>query len=62
MEEDLADSHAVLGHRAFSLSTGAVIPVLVKAETIQSNPPTTATLPWTTISTCSTIPPLPTAT
>ncbi|KAF8861688.1 phosphoglycerate mutase-like protein [Acephala macrosclerotiorum] len=59
---EIASILRVLGHQAFSLNTGAVIPVLVKAETIQSNPPTTATLPWTTISTCSTIPPLPTAT
>ncbi|KAH6662971.1 histidine phosphatase superfamily [Halenospora varia] len=52
----------VLGHRTFSLSTGAVIPVLVKAETIQGTPASTASVPWTTISTCSTVPPLPTAT
>jgi hypothetical protein len=52
----------VLGHRSFGLSTGQVIPVLVKAEIIQSKPIVTATQPWTTISTCSTVPPLPTAT
>lgn len=57
-----ADSRVVLGHRTFSLSTGAVIPVLVKAETIQGTPASTASVPWTTISTCSTVPPLPTAT
>jgi hypothetical protein len=52
----------VLGHQPFGLSTGQVIPVLVKAETIEAKPVVTATLPWTTISTCSTQPPLPTAT
>ena len=60
--ERLLTFEAVLGHRPFGLSTGAVIPVLVKAETIKAAAPATATQPWTTISTCSTVPPLPTAT
>jgi hypothetical protein len=51
----------VLGHQAFSLATGQVIPVLVKAEIIQAPPTPVTTLPWTTISTCATPPPLPTA-
>ncbi|KAH8808855.1 histidine phosphatase superfamily [Xylogone sp. PMI_703] len=52
----------VLGHRSFSLVTGAVIPVLIKAETIKGTAAPTATQPYTPISTCSTQPPLPTAT
>ncbi|KAL2070226.1 hypothetical protein VTL71DRAFT_13252 [Oculimacula yallundae] len=43
----------VLKHRAFSLGTGQVIPVLVKAEVIAANPPATSTLPWNAISTCA---------
>jgi hypothetical protein len=56
-----ADEIVVLNHQAFSLSTGAVIPVLVKAETISGDAASTATLPWTTLSTC-TSPPANTAT
>ncbi|KAG9229379.1 histidine phosphatase superfamily [Amylocarpus encephaloides] len=52
----------VLGHQDFRLSTGAVIPVLVKAETIKGDAPVTSTVAWSSISTCSTVPPLPTAT
>lgn len=36
---------SVLGHRSFSLSTGAVIPVLVKAEILEKTVATTC-LPW----------------
>ncbi|KUL89843.1 hypothetical protein ZTR_02903 [Talaromyces verruculosus] len=36
---------SVLGHRSFSLSTGAVIPVLVKAETLEK-PVATTCLSW----------------
>ncbi|KUJ06823.1 phosphoglycerate mutase-like protein [Mollisia scopiformis] len=59
---EIASILRVLGHQPFSLSTGAVIPVLVKAEIIQRDVPATTTLPWTALSTCSTVPPLPTAT
>ncbi|PMD62443.1 phosphoglycerate mutase family protein [Hyaloscypha bicolor E] len=59
---EIASLLRVLGHRNFSLSTGQAIPVLVKAETIESKPIVTASQAWTTISTCSTAPPLPTAT
>ncbi|EPE34938.1 Phosphoglycerate mutase-like protein [Glarea lozoyensis ATCC 20868] len=52
----------VLKHRVFSLSTGSVIPVLVKAETIKGTAPVTSTVAWSSISTCSTAPPLPTPT
>lgn len=46
----------VLGHRTFSLSTGAVIPVLVKAETVGGPTPTTATQAYTPICTCTSPP------
>lgn len=42
----------VLGHRSFSLSTGAVIPVLVKAETLEKTVATTC-LSWTTNPHCT---------
>lgn len=48
---------SVLGHRAFSLNTGAVIPVLVKAETLSEPSPTTSAQPWTVSPHC-TSPPL----
>lgn len=43
----------VLGHRKFSLGTGHVIPVLVKAEVADSGAPTTTIAPYTTVSTCT---------
>lgn len=43
----------VLGHRQFSLVTGAVIPVLVKAETVYSTPPSTSIAPSTFAPTCT---------
>ncbi|MCJ1362885.1 hypothetical protein MMC16_001991 [Acarospora aff. strigata] len=46
----------VLGHRQFSLVTGAVIPVLVKAETIYSTAPSTSIAPSTPAPTCVTNP------
>ncbi|TVY39802.1 putative phosphoglycerate mutase [Lachnellula occidentalis] len=59
---EIASILRVFGHRPFSLNTGAVIPVLVKAETVSGTPASTAMVPYTTISTCSTQPSLPTAT
>ncbi|KAI9693462.1 MAG: hypothetical protein M1820_009255 [Bogoriella megaspora] len=47
---------SVLGHRSFSLSTGAVIPVLVKAETIEESSPTTSSVPWTPSPHCTSPP------
>ena len=47
----------VLGHQPFSLNTGAVIPVLVKAEMMQEPSPTTSAQPWTVSPHC-TSPPL----
>ncbi|KAL1306177.1 hypothetical protein AAFC00_004279 [Neodothiora populina] len=45
----------VLGHRVFSLVTGAIIPVLVKAETVAigSGAATTTTVPWTSSAWCT---------
>ncbi|KAI9881498.1 MAG: hypothetical protein M1830_000061 [Pleopsidium flavum] len=43
----------VLGHRKFSLVTGAVIPVLVKAETIYSTAPQTSIAPSTPAPSCT---------
>ena len=43
----------MLGHIPFGLSTGAVIPVLVKAETIGGPGPTTAVLPYTSQVVCN---------
>ena len=57
----LADRGTVVGHRVFSLSTGATIPVLVKAQTIKGTAPTTASEPYAPICTC-TSPPARTAT
>ncbi|TVY38403.1 putative phosphoglycerate mutase [Lachnellula subtilissima] len=48
----------VLGHRGFSLGTGQVIPVLVKAEQVAGEGPPRGKGPYTTISTC----PAPSAT
>ncbi|GAB7354009.1 hypothetical protein MBLNU459_g4600t1 [Dothideomycetes sp. NU459] len=48
----------VLGHRVFSLVTGAIIPVLVKAEILTDPPATTTTMPWTTSAWCTNGPPI----
>ena len=61
-KKELIEKQIVLNHRDFSLATGAIIPVLVKAETIKGDAPVTSTVAWSSISTCSTVPPLPTAT
>ncbi|KAI0105250.1 phosphoglycerate mutase-like protein [Nemania sp. FL0031] len=45
-------SLSVLGHRAFSLSTGQAIPVLVKAQKIRAGTPTTTIVSFTTEPTC----------
>jgi len=50
----------VLGHRKFGLSTGQVIPVLVKAEKFDGKAPTTTIAPYTTVSTCTGPPAQPT--
>ncbi|KAF2132004.1 phosphoglycerate mutase-like protein [Dothidotthia symphoricarpi CBS 119687] len=43
----------VLGHRVFKLNTGASIPVLVKATTLNGNGTTTVPLPYSTQPTCT---------
>jgi broad specificity phosphatase PhoE len=50
----------VLGHRAFSLSTGQIIPVLVKAEVrrVSEEPTTTTTAPGFTAEATCTKPPI----
>lgn len=53
---EIASLLRVLGHRSFSLNTGAVIPVLVKAETIKGPAPTTTTPPWTVSAHCTSPP------
>lgn len=56
---EIASILRVLGHRVFSLRTGAVIPVLVKAETIEPAAATTtiSAAPWTASPFC-TVPPV----
>ncbi|KAL9033828.1 MAG: hypothetical protein Q9180_005741 [Flavoplaca navasiana] len=53
---EIASLLRVLGHRPFRLATGAVIPVLVKAETVDGPAPTTATVPYEAICTCTSPP------
>lgn len=54
---EIASTLSVLGHQAFSLNTGAVIPVLVKAEFLspKDSPPTTSWA-WTVSTHCSSPP------
>jgi hypothetical protein len=47
----------VLGHRTFSLATGAVLPVLVKAVVLADAPATTSIVSWSGLATC-TVPPI----
>ena len=46
----------VLGHRKFGLGTGQVIPVLVRAETVDGSAPSSTAAPSTTVSTCASPP------
>lgn len=50
---EIASILRVLGHRPFKLSTGAVIPVLVKAEKIEGKAPTATSVPWTVSPHCT---------
>ncbi|KFX89934.1 hypothetical protein V490_06751 [Pseudogymnoascus sp. VKM F-3557] len=43
----------VVGHRKFSLSTGSVIPVLVKVEKVKGDAPYTSVAPWEAQATCN---------
>ena len=47
----------MVGHRAFGLGTGQIIPVLVKAEKVDGTEPTTTVEPSTTVSMCAAPPP-----
>lgn len=58
---EIASLLRVLGHQVFGLSTGATIPVLVKAQTIRGTAATTSLQPYTGLCTC-TSPPAVTAT
>ncbi|KAF2440712.1 phosphoglycerate mutase-like protein [Karstenula rhodostoma CBS 690.94] len=53
---EIASLLRVLGHRVFGLSTGAAIPVLVKATTVVGSAPATSTLPYAPQKTCA-VPP-----
>ncbi|KAF2691780.1 phosphoglycerate mutase-like protein [Lentithecium fluviatile CBS 122367] len=50
---EIASLLRVLGHRVFSLATGAAIPVLVKTTTLKGDVPATPTLPYTPQKTCA---------
>ncbi|KAF4207762.1 hypothetical protein CNMCM5878_005870 [Aspergillus fumigatiaffinis] len=51
---EIASLLRVLGHRAFSLKTGAVIPVLVKAKKSSNKyAPEPTTVSWTTSAHCT---------
>ncbi|XTI84258.1 phosphoglycerate mutase-like protein [Cenococcum geophilum] len=53
---EIASILRVLGHQVFGLSTGAAIPVLVKATTLKAAPPTTTYQAFTALLTCATAP------
>jgi broad specificity phosphatase PhoE len=54
---EIASTLRVLGHQEFSLNTGAVIPVLVKAEVLpESDEPPTTTWSWTASTHCTSPP------
>lgn len=53
---EIASILGVLGHQVFGLSTGAAIPVLVKATTLKAAPPMTTYQAFTALSTCATAP------
>ncbi|KAJ5246815.1 hypothetical protein N7468_001798 [Penicillium chermesinum] len=50
----------VIGHRAFSLNTGAIIPVLIRAKKQGDQHATTSSVPWTVSAHC-TVPPVTSA-
>ena len=54
---ELASTLRVLGHQVFSLNTGAIIPVLVKAQFLpESEQPPTTSWSWTVSSHCTSPP------
>ncbi|KAB8298269.1 hypothetical protein EYC80_002002 [Monilinia laxa] len=54
---EIASILRVVEHRPFKLATGAVLPVLVKAETVTGEAVTLSPLPWTPLKTCTSPPP-----
>ncbi|KFY16287.1 hypothetical protein V492_01463 [Pseudogymnoascus sp. VKM F-4246] len=50
---EIASLLRVVGHRKFSLSTGSVIPVLVKVEKVKGTAPHTSVAPWEAQATCN---------
>ena len=50
---EIASTLRVLGHQEFSLNTGAVIPVLVKAESMPRGKQTNTEVHWTTSTHCA---------
>ncbi|PVI02352.1 phosphoglycerate mutase-like protein [Periconia macrospinosa] len=50
---EIASLLRVLGHRVFGLSTGAALPVLVKATTLKGETPPTSTIPYNPQATCA---------
>lgn len=53
---EIASILGVLGHRAFALSTGAVIPVLVRADVMAGEAPTVTVDAWQGLNTCTALP------
>jgi len=52
----LSSALNVIGHRAFGLSTGAMIPAVVRAEFVKENAPTPSVAPGNPAPTCATTP------
>ncbi len=50
---EIASILAALGHRSFGLSTGQIIPVLVKAQKQYQAYPTATIQAWTSLATCT---------
>jgi len=53
---EIASILGILGHRSFALSTGQIIPVLVKAERTSQPLPVSTAEPWASQATCTTPP------
>lgn len=53
---EIASTLRVLGHQKFSLNTGAVIPVLVRAEFLPRGAQTSTAVQWTTSTHCAASP------
>ena len=53
---EIASILTALGHRSFSLNTGQIIPVLVKAQKQYQAYPFTTIQAWTSLATCTSPP------